>query len=546
MRRRYAFEAEGVPEKVENALEKLEDQVDENCDTVSDCEAAEKKIDDKIEEFDSALQSMAGAAKDCKDGKCSKEEMGETIKASMTDLKKIAGEIGVANESDSETATEDEIKDAKAYLEGAKEIIEAKKDELEGGSSGEGGSSDEGGDDDDEEASAEECDAIESFVDACLEAYMDDLESAMESEVFDMAMEGTTSDALSSFMQHKSQIRSIKAEMKAAEKSHNYKEAAAKAKQAAGVCDQMISDINSLPAQSIGKAALVNIALAIAAMITAVAVIGTGGKLLKAAKGGAGKIGDTLAKHAPEKIKVKMVDRAAAKEINKNAKSVSDRAMKAATKKGEKLGQKALNEKMKGAKAELGIGAGNKIKGAVGNVTSKAKGAMSKAGATITSHAVMLPGAEKVYDAAGKIAGSKVGGAIGKGVGVAAGAAKGAVKPAAAGAAAGAAATAGAVAFLKKKGIVDADGNASSGSLDGKDINGLIALIKIDAKRLKQKFLDAAAAYEEAASNSSATESFLGAIENFMIASGIETEEAAMEGEVDSGDFGSWLDDMWA
>lgn len=554
MRRRYAFEAEGVPEKVQTELEKLETSVDKKCDTPADCDTAIGKVEEKIEQFDGALSAMAGAAKDCKDGKCSKEEMGETIKASMTDLKNVAKSIGVANESDSETASEEEIQDAKAYLEGAKEILEAKKDELEGGgSSSEKGSSDEDGSDEDE-APAEECDAIESFVDMCLESYLDELDSAMESEIFDMAMEGTTSDAVSSFMQHKSQIKSIKAEMKAAEKAGNFSEAASKAKEAAGVADQIITDINNLPAQSIGKAALVNIALAVAAMIAAAAVVASGGALLKAAKGGAGKVGEALAKHAPQKLKGKIAAATTAHEINKNA-NVSDRAVKRAEKSGARSAQKDLNAKMKGARAELGLGVGNKVKGvagkaagAVSGVGNKIGGKASKIGQTITSHMVMAPGAEKVYDAASKVANSKVGQAAGKAAGAVGGAASAAKKPAAMGGAAGAAATAGAVLFLKKKGAVDADGNPTSSNLDGKDVNGVIALLKIDAKKLKQKYLDLAAMYEEAASNassSSATESFLDALENFMINGNSVTEQEPEDAMESDTSFDSFLDGLW-
>lgn len=555
MRRRYAFEAEGVPEKVQTELEKLETSVDKNCDTPADCDKAIDKVDEQIDKFDGALSAMAGAAKDCKDGKCSQEEMGETIKASMTDLKNVAKTIGVANESDSEVASEDEIQDAKAYLEGAKEILEAKKDELENGGSSEEGSSEEG-DDGDEEASAEECDAIESFVDMCLESYLDDLDSAMESEIFDMAMEGTTSDAVSSFMQHKSQIKSLKAEMKAAEKAGNFSEAASKAKEAAGVADQIITDINNLPAQSIGKAALVNIALAVAAMIAAAAVVASGGKLLKVAKGGAGKIGEALAKHAPQKLKNKVAGAAAAREINKNA-NVSDKAVKRAEKTGARMAQKDMNTKMKGARADLGLGVGNKIKGAagkaagaVGGVGNKISGQASKIGQTITSHMVMAPGAEKVYDAANKVANSKVGKAVGTAAGAVGNAAGAAKKPAGAGVAAGAAATAGAVAFLKKKGAVDTDGNPVSSKLDGKDVNGVIALLKIDAKKLKQKYLDLAAMYEEAASNassSSATESFLDALEGFMINGNAASEEpeTEVEGAMESETFEGFLDGIW-
>jgi hypothetical protein len=161
MRRYYAFEAEGVSEEVKAQLEKVEDVVEDKCETKADCEKILDKIEAEEDKFNGALGNMADAAKDCKDGKCDKAEMTARINPEMAELKEVAKSIGVASEG--ETVTEAEVKDAKDYLEGAKEIVEAKMDEIEGDDSGKDDGDDAGedaGDDDDDKGcddGAEEC-----------------------------------------------------------------------------------------------------------------------------------------------------------------------------------------------------------------------------------------------------------------------------------------------------------------------------------------------------------------------------------------------------
>lgn len=161
MRRYYAFEAEGVSEEVKAQLEKVEDVVEDKCETKADCEKILDKIEAEEDKFNGALGNMADAAKDCKDGKCDKAEMTARINPEMAELKEVAKSIGVASEG--ETVTEAEVKDAKDYLEGAKEIVEAKMDEIEGDDTGKDDGDDAGedaGDDDDDKGcddGAEEC-----------------------------------------------------------------------------------------------------------------------------------------------------------------------------------------------------------------------------------------------------------------------------------------------------------------------------------------------------------------------------------------------------
>lgn len=163
MKRTYAFEADASAE-VKDELEKVETVVDEKCESVEDCEKLEEKIEKVEDKFNDALQGMADAAKEGGD----KEELKEKIDPHMADLKEIAKDIGVATES--EVVTDQELKDVKDYIEGAKEIVEAKKDELEDGCDGDD-CGDKGDDDKKDEAPSE--DAKESFIGA-LESFMTD------------------------------------------------------------------------------------------------------------------------------------------------------------------------------------------------------------------------------------------------------------------------------------------------------------------------------------------------------------------------------------
>lgn len=285
MRRTYAFEAEGVSEEVKSQLEKVEDVVEDKCATPEACDKMIDKIDAEKDKFNGALKDMAAAAKDCKDGNCTKSEMAAAITPKMAELKEVAKSIGVASEG--EALTEGELKDAKAYLDGAKEIVEAKKDELENGGSDE--KADEPKDDDKDEDEAEcedgECDDEED--EEATESYLDDLDIATESAMLDLAMEGTNIDALKARKAHLADIRAAKKAMKAAAKAKDYKTAAAEARKAAEAANSLANDISGLD-QSAGSAAIVGIALAVAALgasVVASGAIKSGMNAAKVAKG---------------------------------------------------------------------------------------------------------------------------------------------------------------------------------------------------------------------------------------------------------------------
>lgn len=255
MRRIYAFEAEDLSPEVKTQLEKVEDVVEDKCDTPEACDTMIEKIDGEKEKVNDALQTMADAAKDCKDGKCTKAEMAETIAPKMADLKKVAKDIGVASEGDA--LTEAEVKDAKAYLEGAKEIVEAKKDELE---NGEGCKKCDGDNDADDAECDSECetDEAEAEAEAAADEAMESTLFALGDVVYDMGMEGANVDALKFFRDTMRTCKGIKKEMKEAAKKKDWKTAAAKAKEAEATCDKAISALKNMP-QSVSSAVLSNV-----------------------------------------------------------------------------------------------------------------------------------------------------------------------------------------------------------------------------------------------------------------------------------------------
>ena len=210
MRRKYAFEAEGISEEVKSQLEKVEDVVEDKCTTEEACDKMLEKIGDEKEKFDNALQTMADAAKDCKDGKCDKAEMAEKITPKMAELKEVAKSIGVASEG--EALTEAELKDARDYLNGVEEIVEAKKDEVCDGSCEKSeGEEPESDDDEGAETEAEEAWLMIPGMESYEINSMDDMVLACESEAAScyVAMEGYNWDKRKEWKAIRSEIRNL-------------------------------------------------------------------------------------------------------------------------------------------------------------------------------------------------------------------------------------------------------------------------------------------------------------------------------------------------
>ena len=267
MKRTYAFEADASAE-VKDELEKVETVVDEKCESVEDCEKLEEKIEKVEDKFNDALQGMADAAKEGGD----KEELKEKIDPHMADLKEIAKDIGVATES--EVVTDQELKDVKNYIEGAKEIVEAKKDELEGNCDGKDCDDEGEGDDESEE------DAKESFR-GILEGYSyntnDEFALACESDIAAcmIAMEGYNWDKRKDY---KANVKAVKAMVKEAKnlaKKGDKSAAAAKMNEAVKKLEEFKADFikECKENQGVGNAIIGYFAYALRGMGMSLAVM---------------------------------------------------------------------------------------------------------------------------------------------------------------------------------------------------------------------------------------------------------------------------------
>ena len=128
MRRHYAFEAENLTDNVRSQLERVEDAVDAKCTSASACESMLNRIEAEEKKFNGALESMIASAKNAQSGAIDRATMASQIAPVAAELKGIAGEIGVATESAG--VSQDELNDVRAYISGAKEIVESKYDEL--------------------------------------------------------------------------------------------------------------------------------------------------------------------------------------------------------------------------------------------------------------------------------------------------------------------------------------------------------------------------------------------------------------------------------
>lgn len=287
MNRYYAFEAAGISDTVRAQLERVERAVDSKGNSVAACEAMLDKIAYESNRFDTALETMIDAARARQNGEIDAMEMNSRIVPAVAELKDIARSIGVATEADS--VSEDELKDSKDYLEGSKEIVESKKDEEEAkdDSKDKDDDDDDSGKDDDDKDDGKECedekcdDKADKAEEAATvlylatEAYLNELDTNDELyTMFGPATEGTNADAMAATKAAKKKIREIRKEMKAAEKSGDYKTAASKAREAASAANELSSAINNLP-QSVGSAVIADLALAISAMIVS-AVVGAG------------------------------------------------------------------------------------------------------------------------------------------------------------------------------------------------------------------------------------------------------------------------------
>ena len=282
MNRYYAFEATGVSPTVREQLEKVEHVVDQRCNSVRACNRMLDKIAMESARFDTALECMIDAARECQAGYIDNSEMSARIAPAVSELKSIARSIGVANEAD-EGVSEDELKDSKDYLEGSKEIVETKKDEEKSESKDDDDDDDKDDDDkddakdskdddkdDDEKVTPEE--AAEAWlIDQALESYMDELNEACETFSFEFAMEGNNIDAISYINKLRTMMKDKKKKMKAAAKEGDYRTAEKMARDIADAGNNLVSAIDRMP-ESVGSTVLVNLALFIVTILVSASI----------------------------------------------------------------------------------------------------------------------------------------------------------------------------------------------------------------------------------------------------------------------------------
>lgn len=108
------------------------------CKTEDQCDDLLAKLNEEASKFNELILSMRQAAVDCKDGTITEKEFKEKVKSAAKEIKKtcdilVLGQI-VKDEKDVQN---EDIQLVKDFIEGATEVIKARKEELAGGGEGE-------------------------------------------------------------------------------------------------------------------------------------------------------------------------------------------------------------------------------------------------------------------------------------------------------------------------------------------------------------------------------------------------------------------------
>lgn len=148
----------------DSMLENIRATVDEKCKSEEDCDKFLEGLEKEIEKFNDAVGTFKEAAIDMKDGKIDAAGLKERIAPAVASLKKSCNMINVdVIDADTDKITDDEIKTLKAFLEGAREILNEKKENM---------------------SNASECGTCESFFNM-----IDDLETYEAMEADTLAIE---------------------------------------------------------------------------------------------------------------------------------------------------------------------------------------------------------------------------------------------------------------------------------------------------------------------------------------------------------------------
>ena len=304
MRRHYAFEADNLTDNVRGQLERVEDAVDSKCRSVAACESMLARIEAEEDKFNGALESMVNTAKAAQSGAIDRATMASQIAPVSAELKEIAGNIGVATESVGVSQTE--LNDVRAYISGAKEIVESKLDELSRATESDEGDEpkddkkdddkkDDKGDDEkkddkdskseDDDESEDDGDEDEEEAEAADESYAAAIESCIDGAIVDAAMEGANVDALAVLKEHNGKLRALKKEFRSLKKAKDFKGAAAKAREIAQLCSDSKAKVDQIPA-SVGSAVIANVGMLLISAATTGLAGAAGGAIGSAAATG--------------------------------------------------------------------------------------------------------------------------------------------------------------------------------------------------------------------------------------------------------------------
>lgn len=119
------------PKTVEKMLASLTKTINKKCKTPEDCDTMLENIASEEAAFNGALTAMKEAAQAFKDGTITKKEMKDKIKPEAKKLKKTCNILKLSDINDkTDNVTDEELQNLKDFLVGAKDAINAKKDEL--------------------------------------------------------------------------------------------------------------------------------------------------------------------------------------------------------------------------------------------------------------------------------------------------------------------------------------------------------------------------------------------------------------------------------